>query len=58
VILEALQQYGLIVADNGSNWFITGASDARWSDANLNQLKTVSGSWFEVVDTGEALTVG
>jgi hypothetical protein len=58
VILEALQQYGLIVADNGSNWFITGASDARWSDADLNQLKTVSGSWFEVVDTGEALTVG
>jgi hypothetical protein len=56
VILEALKKYGLIVADNGSNWFITGASDSRWDDTDLNQLKTVPGSAFEVVDTGPVRT--
>jgi hypothetical protein len=55
VILRALKQYGLIVADNGSNWFVTGAADTRWDDSDLNQLKTVPGAAFEVVDTGEAL---
>jgi len=52
VILEALKKYGMIVADNGSNFYITGASDSRWDDADLDQLKTVPGSAFEVVDTG------
>ncbi len=52
VILEALKKYGMIVADNGSNYFITGATDSRWNDTDLNQLKTVPGSAFEVVDTG------
>ena len=42
----------MIVADNGSNWYITGAADPRWNDNDLNQLKTVPGSAFEVVDTG------
>jgi hypothetical protein len=54
-IFRAMKTYGLIVADNGSNWFITGATDVRWDDDDLNQLKTVPGSAFEVVDTGEAL---
>ena len=53
VILEAMKRYGLIVADNGSNWFFTGATDARWDDEDLDQLKDVPGSAFEVVDTGE-----
>jgi hypothetical protein len=53
VILEAMKRYGLIVADNGSNWFFTGASDPRWDDDDLDQLKDVPGSAFEVVDTGE-----
>ena len=53
VILEAMKRYGVIVADNGSNWFFTGASDPRWDDDNLDQLKEVPGSAFEVVDTGE-----
>jgi hypothetical protein len=53
VILEAMKRYGLIVADNGSNWFFTGASDSRWDDDDLNQIKEVPGSAFEVVDTGE-----
>ncbi|HEY7137436.1 MAG TPA: hypothetical protein VIB48_20435 [Acidimicrobiia bacterium] len=52
VVLDALKRYGMIVADNGSNWYITGASDPRWNDTDLNQLKTVPGSAFEAVDTG------
>ncbi len=55
VVLDALKKYGMIVADNGSNWFISGAQDTRWNDDDLNQLKTVPGSAFEVVNTGESL---
>lgn len=55
VVLDALRDYGMIVADNGSNWFISGATDPRWNDNELNQLKTVPGSAFEVVDTGPVL---
>ena len=56
VVLHALQRYGMIVADNGSSWFISGATDRRWNDDDLGQLKTVPGSWFEVVDTGAVVT--
>ena len=52
VILKALKKYGLIVADNGSNWYITGAQDSRWNNENLDQLKNVPGSAFEVVSSG------
>ncbi|HLM19382.1 MAG TPA: hypothetical protein VK549_16285, partial [Acidimicrobiia bacterium] len=55
VVLTALKKYGMIVADNGSNWFITGAADTRWHDVDLGQLKRVPGSAFEVVNTGESL---
>jgi len=48
-IAEAMQRYGLIVADNGSNWYISGSSDRRWDDENLDQLKRIPGSAFEVV---------
>jgi hypothetical protein len=48
-IAEALKRYGLIVADNGSNWFFGGTSDRRWDDENLNQLKRIPGSAFQVV---------
>ena len=48
-IAEAMKRYGLIVADNGSNWFFSGTSDRRWGDENLNQLKQIPGSAFEVV---------
>ena len=47
---EALKRYGLIVADNGSNWYISGAPDPRWDDDDLDQLKSVPGNQFEVVD--------
>jgi len=52
VILEALKTYGMIVADNGSSWFISGATDPRWDDDDLDQLKAVPGDAFEVVTTG------
>lgn len=48
-IARALKRYGMIVADNGSNWFISGASDRRWRDRNLDQLKRIPGRAFEVV---------
>jgi hypothetical protein len=56
VILEALRRYGMIVADNGSGWFITGATDSRWDDDDLNQLKMVPGNAFEVIITGEIIS--
>ncbi len=43
MIAVALQQYGLIVADNGINWFFQGAPSAGWNDDDLNQLKGVPG---------------
>jgi hypothetical protein len=52
VILTALRRYGMIVADNGSSWFVSGATDSRWNDTDLNQLKSVPGSAFEAVVTG------
>jgi hypothetical protein len=49
-ILQALKTYGMFVADNGSNWFISGAPDARWNNAALvGELGQVKGSNFEVV---------
>jgi len=48
-IALAMKRYGLIVADNGSNWFFSGSSDRRWNDEDLNQLKRIPGSAFEVV---------
>ena len=56
VVLTALKRYGMIVADNGSPWFITGSTDSRWNDDDLNQLKNVPGTAFEVVDTGPLVT--
>ncbi len=51
VVLRALKEYGMLVADNGSNWFISGAPDPRWSNDDLHTLHGVPGSAFEVVDT-------
>ena len=50
IILKALKKYGLLLADNGSAWFITGAPDSRWDDNDLNNLKKVKGADFEAVD--------
>jgi hypothetical protein len=54
VVLRALQEYGAIVADNGSDWFVSGVPHPRWSNDDLHTLHQVPGSAFEVVD-GTAL---
>jgi hypothetical protein len=51
IVLQALKTYGMIVADNGSSWYISGAPDPRWSNDQLHALGQVPGSAFEVVDT-------
>jgi hypothetical protein len=56
VILTALKKYGMFLADNGSNWYISGAPDSRWNDTNLHSLKSVLGSNFEVVKMGQIVT--
>lgn len=56
VILTAMQRYGMMVADNGSNWFVSGAPDPRWDDDELRQLRQVRGRDFEVVYTGEPIS--
>ncbi len=57
VILKALKTYGLILADNGSDWFISGAPDARWNDDVLHQLTRVTGKDLEVVELGKVVTL-
>jgi hypothetical protein len=52
VILKALKSYGMILADNGSDWFISGAPDRRWNDEELGSLRRVRGSDLEVVKMG------
>ena len=52
VILVALKRYGMLVADNGANWFISGAPDAHWNNDDLHTLGRVKGSDLEVVQTG------
>jgi hypothetical protein len=56
VILQAIKTYGMIVADNGSDWYVSGAPDKRWNDDALNTLKQVPGSAFEVVKLGRVHT--
>jgi hypothetical protein len=51
VILAALKRYGMIVADNGSDWFVSGAPSRGWNNDDLHGLHGVKGSDFEVVDT-------
>jgi hypothetical protein len=49
VILRAMMRYGMLVADNGSGWFVSGAPDSRWDDDELSALARVPSSAFEVV---------
>ena len=51
IVLQALKTYGMIVADNGSNWYISGAPNAGWSNDDLHTLGRITGANFEVVDT-------
>src|SRR5436305_5717695 len=56
VILTALKKYGMILADNGSAVFISGVPDDRWNNTDLNMLKTITASNFEVVQMGTIYT--
>ncbi len=56
VILQCLKTYGMFVADNGSNWYLSGATDTGWDDADLDQLKQVPGLAFEAIDSGPVRT--
>lgn len=56
VILRALKTYGMILADNGSDWYVSGTPDPRWNDSVLNTLKQVKGGDFEVVKMGPVTT--
>ena len=51
VVLQALKRYGMIVADNGSDWFVSGAPNPGWNNDALHVLHQVEGSAFQVVDT-------
>jgi hypothetical protein len=50
VVLTAMKHYGLLLADNGSNWYFQGATDSGWSDTLISQLKSVPAGAFEAVD--------
>jgi hypothetical protein len=55
VILAALKTYGMILADNGSSWFISGTTDERWNNDILAQMKQLNGSDFEAVDVSSLM---
>lgn len=52
VILTALKKYGMLLADNGSDWFLSGCPDSRWDDDELNTMKRIRGRDLECLDTG------
>lgn len=56
VILRALKKYGMFLADNGSDWYLSGAPDPRWNDDDLRTLRSLKGSDFEVVRMGKLET--
>jgi hypothetical protein len=56
VVLRALRTYGMFLADNGSDWFVSGTPDPRWDDDALNELKRIRGRDFEVVQMGPLTT--
>jgi hypothetical protein len=51
IVLQALKAYGMLLADNGSNWYISGAPNPKWSNDDLHSLGRITGSMFDVVDT-------
>ncbi|MFN8135128.1 MAG: hypothetical protein U0Z17_07850 [Bacteroidales bacterium] len=55
IILTAMKNYGLIFSDIGSDFFISGAPDARWDNDDLSQLKKISAANFEVVQMGDII---
>jgi hypothetical protein len=55
VILRAFKEYGIILADNGSAWYVSGAPDSRWDNEVLHELKQIPGSAFEAVDVSSLM---
>jgi len=55
VILRAFKEYGIVLADNGSPWYISGAPDPRWDNDMLRELKEIPGSAFEAVDVSSLM---
>jgi hypothetical protein len=55
VILDALKRYGMILADNGGSWFISGVPDERWDNDVLREIRQVHGSDFEAVDVSSLM---
>src|SRR5262249_26448075 len=55
VILKALQDHGMFLADNGGAWYLTGASDANWKSRIVSELRTVKGADFEAVDSSRLM---
>jgi len=55
VVVAALKEYGMMLADNGGSWFLTGAPDSRWSSSLRRELARISGSSFEAVDVSSLM---
>ena len=55
VILQAMKTYGIILADNGSHWYISGVPDERWDNEMLHEMDVVHGSDFEAVDVSSLM---
>jgi hypothetical protein len=56
VILTALKKYGMLLAQNGGDWYMNGAHHPRWNDKEINTLKRIKGQQFEVVRMKEIVT--
>ena len=54
-ILSALKRYGMMVADNGTDWYLNGVPDPRWDDDELSIINDIPGSAFDVVDVSSLL---
>ena len=55
-IAAAMKKYGMLVADNGSDWYVTGETNTKWNDNDLNQLKNIPANAFEIVQTSPTIT--
>jgi hypothetical protein len=53
IVATAMKRYGMILADNGSSWYVSGAPSPRWSNDQLHALGQLTGADFEVVDTSK-----
>ncbi len=55
VILQAMKTYGIIIADNGSDWYVSGAPDSRWNNDMLHTLDVLTGDDFEAVNVSNLM---